>query len=80
MKSEESKSKAKEIFKHQQEVVKRWFDKHKAGNKEFEVGDFVLKWDHPHDEKGKHTKCCRLIHTLRHRKVSNPLCVSLGAS
>ena len=36
--------------------MKRWFDKHKAGNKEFEVGDLVLKWDHPHDEKGKHTK------------------------
>ena len=37
-------------------MVKCWFDKHKAGNKEFEVGDLVLKWDHPHDEKGKHTK------------------------
>ena len=37
-------------------MVKRWFDKHKAGNKEFEVGDFVFKWDHLHDEKGKHTK------------------------
>ena len=36
--------------------MKHWFDKHKAGNKEFEVGDLVLKWDHPHDEKGKHTK------------------------
>ena len=23
---------------------------------EFEVGDLVLKWDHPCDEKGKHTK------------------------
>ena len=56
MKSEESRSKSKEQFKHQQEVVKRWFDKHKVGNKEFEVGDLVLKWDHPHDEKGKHTK------------------------
>ena len=22
----------------------------------FEIGDLVLKWDHPHDEKGKHTK------------------------
>ena len=20
------------------------------------MGDMVLKWDHPHDEKGKHTK------------------------
>ena len=56
MKVEESRSKAKERFKHQQVVVKRWFDKHKAGNKEFEIGDLVLKWDHPHDEKGKHTK------------------------
>ena len=56
MKSKESRSKAKETFKHQQEIVKRWFDKHKAGNKEFEVGDLVLKWDHLHDEKGKHTK------------------------
>ena len=53
---EESRSKAKECFKHQHEVVKQWFDKHKAGKREFEVGDLVLKWDHPHDEKGKHTK------------------------
>ena len=36
--------------------MKCWFDKHKAGNKEFEVGYMVLKWDHPHDEKGKHTR------------------------
>ena len=56
LKSKDSRSKAREIFKHQQEIVKRWFDKHKAGNKEFEVGDLVLKWDHPHDKKGKHTK------------------------
>ena len=38
------------------EIVKRWFDKDKSGNKEFEVGVLVLKWYHPHDEKGKHTK------------------------
>ena len=56
VKAEESRSKAREWFKHQQEVVKRWFDKHKTGKKEFEVGDLVLKWDHPHDEKGKHTE------------------------
>ena len=56
MKEEESRSRVKERFKHQQEVVKRWFDKHKAGKREFEVGDLVIKWDHPHDEKGKHTK------------------------
>ena len=56
LKLEESRLKDRERFKHQQEMVKRWFDKHKAGKKEFEVGDLVLKWDHPHDEKGKHTK------------------------
>ena len=36
--------------------MKRWFDKHKTGTKEFEVGDLVLKWDHPHDENGNHMK------------------------
>ena len=56
VKAKDSISRAKERFKQQQEVVKRWFDKHKDGTKEFEVGDLVLKWDHPHDEKGKHTK------------------------
>ena len=56
LKVEESRAKARECFKQKQEVVKRWFDKHKAGTKEFEVGDLVLKWDHPHDEKGKHMK------------------------
>ena len=55
LKLEESRSKSKERFKHQQEIVKRWFYKHKSGKKEFEVGDLVLKWDHPHDEKGKNT-------------------------
>ena len=53
---EESRIKSKESFKHQQEIVKRWFDKHKSGKGSFDIGDLVLKWDHPHDEKGKHTK------------------------
>ena len=56
MKLEESRSKAKERFKHQEEIVKRWFEKHKFGKGSFEVENLVLKWDHPHDEKGKHTK------------------------
>ena len=61
LKAEEARSKARERFKQQQEVIKRWFDKHKAGTKYFEVGDLVLKWDHPHDEKGKHTKFQQLL-------------------
>ena len=56
LKAEESRSKAREHFKQQQEIVKIWFDKHKSRKKEFEIGDLVLKWDHLHDEKGKHTK------------------------
>ena len=56
MRAEESRAKAREHFKQQQEIVKRCFDKHKTGTKEFEVGDLVLNRDHPHDEKGKHTK------------------------
>ena len=56
LKVEEARSTARERFKHQQEIIKRWFDKHKYRTKDFEVGDLVLKWDHPHDEKGKHTK------------------------
>ena len=54
LKLEDSRSKSRERFKHQWEIVNRWFDKHKAGKKEFEVGDLVLKCDHPHDENGKH--------------------------
>ena len=56
LKLEESRLKYKERFKHQQEIVKIWFDKHKFGKGIFEVGYLVLKWDHPHDEKEKHTK------------------------
>ena len=41
-------------------MVNRWFDKHKAGKREFEISDLVLKWDHSHDEKGKHTKFHKL--------------------
>ena len=33
LKAEESRSRAREHFKQQQEVVKRWFDKHKDGTK-----------------------------------------------
>ena len=38
LKLEESRSKAKERFKHQQEIVKRWFDKHKGTrNSKYEI-------------------------------------------
>ena len=60
LKLEESRSKSIERLKHQQEIVNKWFYKHKVGKKKFEVGDLDLKWDHLHDEKGKHTKFHKL--------------------
>ena len=33
-----------------------WFDKHVAGDKQFQVGDLVLKWDKASKAKGKHSK------------------------
>ena len=35
----------KEKFHIHQQRIKRWFDKHVAGDKQFQVGDLVLKWD-----------------------------------
>ena len=36
--------------------MKIWFDKHKVKEKNFEVGDLVLKWDRANEPKGKHSK------------------------
>ena len=54
LKLEESKQKSKYRLNQHQDIVKRWFDKQKYGKGNFEIGDLVLKWDHSHDEKGKH--------------------------
>jgi hypothetical protein len=37
-------------------LVKRWFDKQKVGDTNFEVGDIVLKCDKMNEPKGKHSK------------------------
>jgi hypothetical protein len=37
-------------------LVKRWFEKNLVGNKDFQEGDLVLKWDKANEMKGKHTK------------------------
>ena len=50
------REKAKSKFKAHQQVVKMWFDKHKAKEKNFEVGDLVLKWERENEPKGKHSK------------------------
>ena len=55
-KLQEERVKAKEKFTLHQNCIKRWSDKKSAGNTNFVVGDLVLKWDKPHEDKGKHTK------------------------
>jgi hypothetical protein len=54
LEEEREKDKSK-IIAHQQ-IVERWFDKNKAKEKNFEVGDLVLKWDRENEPKGKHSK------------------------
>ena len=53
---EEEREKDKSKFIAHQQIVKRWFDKHKAKEKNFEVGDLVLKWDKANEPKDKHSK------------------------
>jgi hypothetical protein len=53
---EEEREKEKSKLLSHQQIVKRWFDKHKAKEKNFEVGDLVLKWDRANEPKGKHSK------------------------
>ena len=50
----------KEKFNIHQQRIKRWFDKHVVGDKQFQVGDLVLKWDKASEAKGKHSKFKKL--------------------
>jgi len=56
LKLEEEREKEKNNFFVHQQIIKRWFDKEFEREKDFQVGDLVLKWDKPHEEKGKHFK------------------------
>ena len=56
LKLEEEHSKTRHIFSRHQSTVKKWFDAHKSTDREFEVGDLVLKWDKINEKEGKHTK------------------------
>jgi hypothetical protein len=53
---EEEREKSKSKFIAHQKIVKIWFDNHKAKEKNFEVGDLVVKWDRENEPKGKHSK------------------------
>jgi hypothetical protein len=56
MKLEEVRTQAKRKLDQHQQLIKSWFDSNSASDRNFEVGDLVLKWDKPHEGKGEHTK------------------------
>eukprot|EP00253_Pinus_taeda_P030282 PITA_30282 len=53
---EELRENARNKFRNHKMIVKRWFDHHQAGNKDYQVRDLVLKWDKLCEPKGKQTK------------------------
>ena len=53
---EEERERSQKKFSIDQQLVKKWFDKHKVGDKKFEIGDLVLKWNKINEPKGKHSK------------------------
>lgn len=52
----EEHMKAKEKISLHHNCIKRWFYWKSTGNANFVVGDLVLKWDKPLEDKGKHMK------------------------
>jgi len=56
LKLEEVRTRTKKSLDQHQHIVKRWFDSISTSDRNFEVGDLVLKWDKPHEGKGEHTK------------------------
>eukprot|EP00253_Pinus_taeda_P023867 PITA_23867 len=53
---EELRDKARNKFRNHQMIVKRWFDRHLAGDKYYQIEELVLKWDKLNEPKGKHMK------------------------
>eukprot|EP00253_Pinus_taeda_P025495 PITA_25495 len=53
---EELRDKARNKSRNHQMIVKRWFDHHLARDKDYQIGELVLKWDKLSEPKGKHTK------------------------
>jgi len=60
LKLEEEMEKTKMNLIQHKEVIKQWFDKSYVGNKYFQEGYLVLKWDKSNELQGKHTKFQKL--------------------
>jgi hypothetical protein len=56
LKLEEVRAQAKKKLDQHQQIVKSWFDSRSSLDRNFDVGDLVLKWDKNHAGKGEHTK------------------------
>jgi hypothetical protein len=56
LKLEEVRAQAKRKLDQHQLIVKNWFDSNSTSDRNFEVGDLVLKWNKPHEGKEEHTK------------------------
>ena len=56
MKLKEERNKEKTKFHIHRQRIKRWFDKHVVGDKQFQVGDLALKWNKASKARGKHSK------------------------
>jgi len=50
------RTQAKQKIDQHHQIVKRWFDSNSSSDRNFDVGDLVLKWDKDHGVKGEHSK------------------------
>jgi hypothetical protein len=55
LKLEETRMQAKQKLHQHQKIVKHWLDASSSSDRNFEVGDLVLRWDKAHGDKGEHT-------------------------
>ena len=56
LKQEEDREKAKNKFYQHQQLVKKWFDEKSSSDRDFSVGDLVLRWDKQHKDNKDYTK------------------------
>ena len=60
LKLEEHREKSRnQLYQHQQ-LAKRWFDEKYSSNRDFLVGDLVLRWDKQNSDNKEYTKFQRL--------------------
>ena len=74
LKLKEERNKTKLNFHIHQQRIKRWFDKHVVGDKHFQVGELVLKWDKEIKSRAniQSFKRCGLVHMRLLRKSKMP--------